>query len=237
MTTAAQVITQARSHLGYKESPAGSNETMFGAWYGLNGEPWCAMFVSYVFSHAGHPLSISTSKGYSYCPAAVSWAKARGLWSNSGRYAPGDIIFFDWVGYGVAEHTGIVVSDDGVTVHTIEGNTSISGSQSNGGEVCAQSRPHGRTILGVLKASKLLTAPAPAPAWTKDGFNHPSLKRGATGGPVKHCQHLLLKHGANIVIDGTYGKFTEAAVRAFQKHHGLTVDGVVGTHTWGALHR
>lgn len=36
-------------------------------------------------------------------------------------------------------------------------------------------------------------------------------------------------------VDGIFGANTEAAVRAAQKAHGLTVDGVVGPKTWKAL--
>jgi peptidoglycan hydrolase-like protein with peptidoglycan-binding domain len=36
-------------------------------------------------------------------------------------------------------------------------------------------------------------------------------------------------------MDGIFGAKTLAAVRAFQRSRGLTVDGVVGPLTWGAL--
>ena len=44
MPTAAQVLAIARSQLGTKESPVGSNHTKYGVWYGMDHEPWCAMF-------------------------------------------------------------------------------------------------------------------------------------------------------------------------------------------------
>ena len=36
-------------------------------------------------------------------------------------------------------------------------------------------------------------------------------------------------------IDGKLGKKTRAAIKAFQRQHGLTADGVVGEKTWAAL--
>ena len=36
-------------------------------------------------------------------------------------------------------------------------------------------------------------------------------------------------------VDGDFGKDTEAAVRKFQRDHGLTVDGIVGSQTQDAL--
>jgi peptidoglycan hydrolase-like protein with peptidoglycan-binding domain len=37
------------------------------------------------------------------------------------------------------------------------------------------------------------------------------------------------------MIDGTFGPKTKNAVKAFQKDHGLTQDGVVGPNTWSKL--
>jgi peptidoglycan hydrolase-like protein with peptidoglycan-binding domain len=36
-------------------------------------------------------------------------------------------------------------------------------------------------------------------------------------------------------VDGIFGPSTEAAVKNFQHDKGLTVDGIVGPHTWAAL--
>ena len=39
------VLEIARAELGQTEQPAGSNRTKYGAWFGLDGYPWCMMFV------------------------------------------------------------------------------------------------------------------------------------------------------------------------------------------------
>lgn len=59
----------------------------------------------------------------------------------------------------------------------------------------------------------------------------PVLRRGSKGEAVKELQRLL----CGLEIDGSFGPLTEAAVIEFQKANGLTVDGIVGPETWGAL--
>lgn len=46
---------------------------------------------------------------------------------------------------------------------------------------------------------------------------------------------LKAKSGAPAVVDGIFGDKTDDAVRAWQKYHGLTVDGVVGPKTWTSI--
>lgn len=40
--------------------------------------------------------------------------------------------------------------------------------------------------------------------------------------------------GKPLKVDGIYGKNTEYAVRNFQFDEGITIDGIVGPHTWAA---
>jgi hypothetical protein len=42
-----RALAEALRHVGVRESPPGSNRTMFGRWFGVDGVPWCAIFVSY----------------------------------------------------------------------------------------------------------------------------------------------------------------------------------------------
>lgn len=140
--TPGKVISLAVSTLGYKESPPGTNKSLFGFWYGADRQPWCASWVSWVFYHAGLPLPATTPKGFAYCPYGVKWFKEKGRFFNQPKV--GDVVFFDFTPRrdGIADHVGIVekVNSDG-SVTTIEGNTSAGGSQSNGGEVCRKVRP------------------------------------------------------------------------------------------------
>ena len=76
-----------------------------------------------------------------------------------------------------------------------------------------------------------------------DGFPalptwRPTIRKGNKGDVVRECQRMLDKLGYNLGIcgvDGDYGTATDAAVRAFQREHGLVVDGVCGPMTWDAL--
>lgn len=61
------------------------------------------------------------------------------------------------------------------------------------------------------------------------------LKRGSSGVPIVNLQNLLNQNGAKLDVDGNFGPKTEAAVKSYQQGKGLTVDGMVGNETMGAL--
>lgn len=70
----------------------------------------------------------------------------------------------------------------------------------------------------------------------REDDNMPTLRRGSQGDEVADLQTILnARYGADLEVDGNFGKATEAAVKAFQKSRGLTADGVVGPKTWKAL--
>ena len=72
-------------------------------------------------------------------------------------------------------------------------------------------------------------------AWRRHAQGVPSpvvLRVGDRGAPVMQLQAAL-----GIAEDGAFGPETLAAVRAFQKTEGLTVDGIAGAQTWAALSR
>lgn len=62
------------------------------------------------------------------------------------------------------------------------------------------------------------------------------IKMGSRGADVTYLQQLLTAKGYGVGnIDGIFGSRTLAAVKAFQKANGLTVDGIVGAKTWDKL--
>ncbi len=74
------------------------------------------------------------------------------------------------------------------------------------------------------------TAPPPVLIPPSDPVGRPTLRRGASGDLVKQLQAKI-----GILVDGDFGPWTEAAVRAFQRSRGLVPDGIVGPKTWAAL--
>ena len=76
--------------------------------------------------------------------------------------------------------------------------------------------------------------PEPGPEPVK----HKTLRKGDKGPEVKEMQEKLLKHGERLPkfgADGSFGNETLAAVKSFQKSHGLVVDGICGPKTWAEL--
>jgi hypothetical protein len=149
MNQAAKLIEVARSYVGYLEKASNSrledfkanvgnkNYTVFGQWYGpgWNGQPWCAMFVSFCADKAGIPTSIIPK--HASCSVGVSWFQRAGRWRPRSGYTPkpGDIVYFTSNGATPA-HVGIVTEVKNGYVYTVEGNTS-SGKEleANGGAV------------------------------------------------------------------------------------------------------
>jgi peptidoglycan hydrolase-like protein with peptidoglycan-binding domain len=66
----------------------------------------------------------------------------------------------------------------------------------------------------------------PAPG----GQARPTIRRGDSGARVKEVQAKI-----GVPADGKFGPRTEAALRVFQRAHGLVPDGIVGPRTWRAL--
>lgn len=135
--TAEKVLDIARRELGNTESPAGSNRTKYGKWFGLDGYAWCMMFVMWVFAQAG-ALGLLPKETAS-CGDLMRAAKAVGQWVTK-DYRPGDVVIYDFPGGAATDHTGIIERVMLTGVVAIEGNTSQAGSQSNGGMVCRRTR-------------------------------------------------------------------------------------------------
>jgi CHAP domain len=137
----AAALALATDYVGYKESPAGSNHTKFGEWYGVDYQPWCAIFVTYCYVLGPNQPSPSFTRGsrYAYCPYLYTdAANARYGLSLTTAPKPGDVVLYDWDG-AEYDHVGIVEKGNANSWTAIEGNTSTS-SNSNGGQVMRRER-------------------------------------------------------------------------------------------------
>ena len=125
--------------IGTKESPRGSNHTQFGSWYGVDYQPWCAIFVTYCYEiEAGGSASFERGSHYAYCPYVVQDARnnRNGL-SVTTDPRPGDLVVFDWDRDVTFDHIGLFekwIDRPSGKFSTIEGNTGA-GNNSNGGQV------------------------------------------------------------------------------------------------------
>lgn len=67
-------------------------------------------------------------------------------------------------------------------------------------------------------------------------YNFGYVSKGKTGTAVKMFQAAYnIRAGGRLAIDGIAGVNTDAAIRSWQRMHGLTVDGSCGPLTWTSL--
>ena len=155
--TVDKVITAATNEVGYLEKETNSNlnsktanagdenYTKYGKWLGLNGQFWCAAFISWIFYTAygttvAKKLLCGAFSGA--CETIRSNFDKKGQYFKRGDKKPkkGDLIFFTGTRHSGANHIGIVYKVDSKKVYTIEGNTSGgSAVVDNGGGVAKKS--------------------------------------------------------------------------------------------------
>ena len=142
--TATKFINKALAEIGTVEE--GDNLTKYGKAMKADGLPWCGSFVNWCAKQSGVGIHsvVSTAAG-------AELFKKINRWSNIPRL--GSIAFMDFPHDGVdrISHVGIVVGLlPSNQVQTVEGNTSGSGDQRNGGMVMLKVRSYGagKEILG-----------------------------------------------------------------------------------------
>lgn len=217
MTTYTQVLAAARSQLGTRESPSGSNRTKYGVWYGWNGVPWCAQYVSWCFNQAGG-LTLIGGKSASVAVIA-SRMRAKGRYGSAPRV--GALAIFN--GYS---HIELVTGVGPATVSTIGGNTSDwgGGSVSNGGGVFANTRR--RSLI------RGYAYPAYATAVSRSTTRTPI--RLVVNGVFDTATRKAFQRWAGVTVDGSLGPLSW---RAIQRKVGATADGAPGPQTWKAIQR
>lgn len=223
------VLNKAASQNGVAESPPNSNKTSYGLWYepSLNGQKWCAMFVSWVFHHADHPLGfVQTKNGIHHCQSAHNYYKEKGMLTTNPE--PGDIVIYDWEGNGHADHIGIFVkwtTNERTAIEAWEGNTSTS-NNSDGGQVMKRTRSKNLIKSFINPGVYAETAVIP---------EKKTINKGDRGSDVTQIQKYLYDLGYKIEIDGWFGNETERLLKEYQTKNAMKITGVADALTIGAL--
>lgn len=234
MTTPNEIITLAKTQIGVKEKPAGTNKVKYNSEYygqevydGLWGTTfaWCCVFIWWLCKHAGAGEMYYGGKKTASCTVLMNYYKREGKFSKTPRV--GSFAFYNWGKGSTAKHIGLVtkINADGSFV-AIEGNTAI-GNDSNGGEVMERTRYMSQTLGFAYPYVE---------GATKVNITLNTLKNGSKGENVKALQILLNGYGFNCgEVDGAFGSKTLTALKQFQSKNGLTADGIAGAKTWAKL--
>lgn len=156
--TLTSVVSSAKTEVGVKEVPLGSNKTKYGAWYPMNGQAWCAMFVSWLFRNA---LGLIHGK-FARTDTKAKDLNAKKLFTRGASgAAAGDILFFALYGSNYQgrflgiHHVGLCIGKlaDGRLI-VIEGNTS---------DMVKIMYRHPSSVAGYFRPKYTSAAAAPAP--------------------------------------------------------------------------
>ena len=262
--TASKLVEIATAEIGYHEKASNSNldsktansgkgnytkygRDLFNAGFfngNKNGFDWCAQFPTW----CAWKLTGKDKKKTEYilcvggdlsagCGFALKYYKAAGRFDKTPKV--GDQIFFKYnlndTSY-TADHTGIVVRVTDGIIETIEGNS--------GNEV--KRKAYQRNDKAIIGYGHPRYDAEPKKTVTKEvktvDISMPVLRKGNTGEAVKTLQRLLRQlqyvnaDGKTlIIVDGSFGSNTEAAVKRYQQKHLNGVDGIVGIKTWNKL--
>ena len=262
--TAKQLVAIAEAEIGYHEKASNSNldsktansgnknytkysrDLHKAGYYNGNkqGFDWCDQFVDWCFfqlcgknKDKAEYLECQTGNYGAGCGFSMKYYKAAGRFDKTPKV--GDQIFFKYnlndTSY-TADHTGIVVRVTDKLVETIEGNS--------GNEVKRKAyQRNDKTIIGYGHPRY---DAEPKKTVTKEvktvNIAMPVLKKGSTGEAVKALQRLLrqlqyvnVDGKTLLIVDGSFGSNTEAAVKRWQQKHLNGADGIVGIKTWNKL--
>lgn len=118
MATAKIALDWLRYNLGLGETPPGSNSNFITRWFGLDGQPWCAMTVSRALDEAWGNSDLwqvpgvkhDYPKGTAYTPDLLTAFEDAGLYDQ--EPSVGAVVIFGWPGTAppLGDHTGLVES-------------------------------------------------------------------------------------------------------------------------------
>ncbi len=135
-------VAYLRGHVGAQETWGKNQGPLLQAWaerlqqlwMHTQQQPWCgeAVQASFLYGANLDLAKLFPTVSWVYTPSIVTgirngkisvdgkWALSPVAWTNA---AIGSIVLFDWDSDGEANHVGLVISRDGDTLTTIEGNT------------------------------------------------------------------------------------------------------------------
>ena len=139
--TPQSAVEIAQSQLGVVEGPEGSNNgniTDYGKFMGMDAQPWCASFVSWIMDKTFNGDKNARNKalrGGTSAAVSTLWENFKSANAMTNSPQPGDVIIFKNNG---ASHTGLVETVNGNTITSIEGNTGSSNEYNRNGGVVAR---------------------------------------------------------------------------------------------------
>jgi len=271
MATSQELLDFAQGEVGYSRWGDPEQGTKYGRyyaeltgspWFGTNGVPYCAMFVTYCLSKLGIQCD-----GF---PRAVAIDRRDGLARQVEPFdlIPGDVIGFDWDGDNTGDHVGFFKEwiQPRYSFRTIEGNT-------GDGEVLECTRYVTQLTIGVRPYYDDASNPASEAGFLEvDGIAGPhtvtvwqqqlgliddgvisdqlpehdcyrtnvwAVEHGEGGSPlVREVQRRCGLTG--VMVDGDWGKETSKAIqRKLEEwgYYGGGIDGDFGHHSVMALQR
>lgn len=232
-----KVLALAKTQVGVVEKPANSNNVKYNTWFyghAVSGGSyaWCATFLAWLFFQVqGNNKSFPHNANAAYAQDGVITLGGKWIMKKTGsnstkkagcaKMKAGDIVCFDFgKNDKYRRHIGIFAYAKDGKYWCYEGNTSKSGSQSNGGMVCLKGRSY--TDICSIARTNLGSGDTPTPP--KD---EPLEVDGVMGYQTKCRMQRWLK----VAQDGEIGRATTKALQRKIGLKGKAVDGAWGSKT------
>jgi len=243
-----KVIEVAEEQIGYHEGANNYNKYApdLEQWYGWNiqSQPWCDIFVDWCFVTAYGMELASKLLCEPVGSASASCAVSMSRFQSAGQFTfdcprVGDQVFF---GAGGGSHTGLVVSVDGNSFETIEGNTSDGVYRRRHSVGDGYTYGFGHPDYSLVDEGAQETT-EPERELYAVVVQLPKLRRGDIGYYVQEMQSQLVLHKCapeNTIrrdgtCDGEFGDGTERALNRFKATRGLEQNGVCDGQCWTEL--
>ena len=209
----------------------------------MQAQPWCVMLLMWCFVKA---FGIEGAKKLLHVWTMSCGTLRDAFKQYGGQWVTkdpkvGDLVIFEWYKTEkgkkkLCRHVGIIYKVDKGYIYTIEGNTSCHDKDviENGGGVFKKSYPKTHPKINGYCRPKYDAKPDVV-------VPQPTLKRGMKGYDVGMLQQDLNKlgytddNGDILVVDNSFGRRTEEAVKHFQKASKIKVDGSYGPETYKKL--